>query len=224
MTPVDAEFTNRPLRIVLADDHEIFRRALAALLEGSASVQVVGDAADGREAIDRVLQLDPDVAVLDVVMPRMDGIEAARRIRALRPRTEVVILSAFRSEAYQRQALQAGVRAYLLKECSLEMLLDGIRHAAHGDYFLPGVAGQDLVAEYVRPLIRNQNPGGLVTPRERQIACLLADGYSTKEAAAVLNMSVKTAETHRASIMRKLGAKNVADIVKYCIRNHLIDV
>lgn len=211
------------IRVVLADDHHVVRRALAALLETVDGIHVVGEAADGAQAIERVLETDPDVVVLDVVMPGVDGIEAARRIREAHPRTEIVMLTAHRSEAYQRQAFQAGARGYLLKECALEVLVDAIRHAAHGDFYLGGAAGQDLVAEYVRPLIRKQGPGGLVTPRERELACLLADGYSTKEAAAALNISVKTAETHRASILRKLGARNVADIVKYCIRNHLID-
>jgi DNA-binding NarL/FixJ family response regulator len=100
--------------------------------------------------------------------------------------------------------------------------MDAIRAASLGDYYLTGETGKDLIAEYVKPLVRLQKPGGLITPREREIACLLADGYSTKEAAAVLNISVKTAETHRASLMRKLGARNLADVVKYCIRNQLI--
>jgi DNA-binding NarL/FixJ family response regulator len=171
-----------------------------------------------------VLALDPDVVVLNVVMPAMDGVEAVRRIRAVQPRTEIVVLTALRGEAYQRQAFEAGVRGYLLWDCGLERLAEAIQHAALGDYYLSGTAGRDMVNEYVKPLIRNQVPGGIVTPRERQLACLLADGYSTKEAAAILNISVKTAETHRASILRKLGARNVADIVKYCIRNQLIDL
>ncbi len=215
--------TGSEIRIVLADDHHLVRRAVAQLLGEVEGIRVVGEASDGVEAVERVLESDPDVAVLDIVMPGMGGIEAAKRIRDVHPRTEVVVLTAFRSEAYQRQAFQAGARGYLLKDCTLEMLVDGIRHAAHGDYYLAGSTGRDLVAEYVRPMIRKQGPGGLVTPRERELACLLADGYSTKEAAAVLNISVKTAETHRASIMHKLGARNVSDIVKYCIRNHLID-
>jgi DNA-binding NarL/FixJ family response regulator len=212
------------IRVVLADDHHVVRAALARLLDSVEGIRVVGEAADGTEAIERVLDADPDVLVLDIVMPGMGGIEAARQIRESHPRTEIVMLTAHRSEAYQRQAFQAGARGYLLKECTVEALVDAIRHAAHGDYYLGGSAGQDVVSEYVQPLIRKQRPGGIVTPRERQLACLLADGYSTKEAAAVLNISVKTAETHRASIMRKLGARNVADIVKYCIRNQLVDL
>ena len=107
--------------------------------------------------------------------------------------------------------------------CEVRLFV-AIRHAARGDYFLAGAAGRDLVAEYVRPAVNRQKPGGRMTQRERELAILLADGYSTKEAAAVLNISAKTAETHRASIMRKLGARNVADVVKYCIRNHLVEL
>jgi len=214
----------RDIRVVVADDHALVRRALARVLDAEQGIRVVGEAADGAQAVDRVLETDPDVLVVDIVMPGVDGIEAARRVRAAHLRTEVVVLTAHHSEAFQRQAFEAGVRGYLLKEGTIESLVEAIRHAASGEYYLSGAAGRDVVSEYVRPLIRRQQPGGIVTPRERQLACLLADGYSTKEAATVLNISVKTAETHRASIMRKLGAKNVADIVKYCIRNHLIDV
>ena len=214
----------RAIRIVVAEDHEIVRRGVVCLLGAIEGFEVVGEAENGAAAVEKVLELGPDVALLDIMMPAMDGIEAARRIREARPRTEIVILTAHRNETYQRQAFEAGARGYLLKDCSLERLVEAIRHASVGEYYLSGSAGRDLVNEYVRPLIRNQAPGGVVTPRERQLACLLADGYSTKEAAAVLNISVKTAETHRASILRKLGARNVADIVKYCIRNELIDL
>ena len=214
----------RPIRVLVADDHAILRPGLVRLLGSVPGLVVAGEAADGAEALARVLDLDPDVAVLDIVMPGMDGIEAARRIKSSHPRTEIVMLTGYRSEAYLRQAFEAGARGYLLKDCDLDQLAESIRHAAHGDYYVSGTAERDQVHEYVRPLIRRQKPGGIVTPREREIACLLADGYSTKEAAAVLNISVKTAETHRASIMRKLGARNVADIVKYCIRNQLIDL
>jgi DNA-binding NarL/FixJ family response regulator len=206
------------------DDHHVVRQGLVRLLRDVAGLEVAGEAAGGEAACERVLTLDPDVALLDIVMPEVDGIEATRRIRASHPRTEVVILTGHASLEMRRRAFEAGARGYLLKDCDLEQLVDCIRHTAHGDYYLPGAGGQDVVSEYVQPLIRDQKPGGVVTPREREIACLLADGYSTKEAAAFLNISVRTAETHRASIMRKLDAKNVADVVKYCIRNHLVDV
>jgi DNA-binding NarL/FixJ family response regulator len=214
---------HREIRLAIADDHHLFRAALAQYLGSQNGFQIVGEAANGKEAVDLVLERDPDVILLDIVMPVLDGIQAAREIRRVHPRTEIVIITGHHNEAYQREAFEAGARGYLFKDCSPPNLMDAIRAASLGDYYLAGEAGKDLVAEYVKPLVRQQKPGGLITPREREIACLLADGYSTKEAAAVLNISVKTAETHRASLMRKLGARNLADVVKYCIRNQLIE-
>ncbi len=214
----------RDITVVIADDHHIVRSSLAHVLSDSEGFQVVGEASNGREAVDQVLENDPDVLLLDIVMPAMGGIEAARELHRAHPRTEIVILTGHRNETYQRQAFEAGARGYLFKDCSLDNLLEAIRAASRGDYYLAGEAGRDLVADYVKPLVHRQRPGGLITPREREMACLLADGYSSKEAASVLNISVKTAETHRASLMRKLGARNVADVVKYCIRNRLIEI
>jgi DNA-binding NarL/FixJ family response regulator len=174
--------------------------------------------------VDVVLEHDPDVLVLDIVMPGIGGIEAARELKQVAPRTEIVVLTGHHNEAYQRAAFEAGARGYLFKDCSVRNLLEAIRAASLGDYYLAGPAGRDLISEYVKPLVARQPPGGRITPRERELACLLADGYSSKEAAAVLGISVKTAETHRASLLRKLGARNVADVVKYCIRNRLIEL
>lgn len=213
-----------PIKVLIVDDHQLFREGVRALLEARSEFTVVGEAGDGQQAVDAVPELLPDVVLLEIVMPRMGGIEAARRIRDRHPRTEIVILTGHHNEAYQRQAFEAGVRGYLLKECSFDDLAVAIRHAARGDYFLAGAAGHDIIAEYVGPALKRQKPGGVMTQRERELAILLADGYSTKEAAAVLDISTKTAETHRAAIMRKLAARNVADVVKYCIRNRLIEI
>ncbi len=210
------------LRLMFADSHLLFRQGLKALFEARPEFEVVGDVGTGKEAIDQVPVLRPDVLLIEIVMPVMTGIEAARWLRDKHPSTEIVVLTAHHNETYQRQVFEAGVRGYLLKECAIEDLVVAIRHAARGDYFLAGAAGRDMVEEYVKPAIGRTKPGGVMTQRERELAILLADGYSTKEAAAVLNISAKTAETHRAAIMRKLGARNVADIVKYCIRNRLV--
>jgi DNA-binding NarL/FixJ family response regulator len=215
---------SKPIRVAIADDEHLFRAALAHFLEAQNGFEVIGEAANGKEAIDLVLERDPDILLLDVVMPVMDGIRAAREIHRVHPRTEIVVLTGHRNEAYKREAFEAGARGYLFKDCTPDNLMEAIRAASLGDYYLADEAGRDIVAEYVRPLVGKQRPGGIITPREREIACLLADGYSTKEAAAVLNISVKTAETHRASLMRKLGARNLADVVKYCIRNHLVGI
>ena len=208
--------------VLLVDDHKVFRQGLSALLGAEEDIAVVGEAGNGAEAVDLAVSLDPDVVVLDIMMPVLDGIAAARRIRSVKPAAEVVMLTMYRSETYQREAFAAGAKGYLHKECSYDEVVQAVRHATRGDYYLSGPAGKDLVAEYIQPLI-DQKPGGIISPREKEIARLLADGYSTKEAADVLNISPKTAESHRAALMRKLGAKNVADVVKYCIRNHIIE-
>jgi DNA-binding NarL/FixJ family response regulator len=214
---------NRPIRLVIADDQRLFRQGLCALFKAQADFVVVGEAENGQEAVDQITLVTPDVAILDIQMPIMDGITAARRIRDLEINTEFVFLSPSHSEDQVREAFEAGGRGYLLKSCDFEELAYAARKAANGDYYVSGPASHDMVAEYVKPIVSSQKPGGMVTRREREIARLLADGYSTKEAADVLNISIKTAETHRASIMKKLNAKNVTDIVKYCIRNQIIE-
>lgn len=209
-------------KVVLVDDHRLVREALACALGQRPWIQLLGEAANGQEAIDRVPVLAPNVVVMDLVMPILGGIEATRWLKDNCPRIEIVVLTGHHNEAYQRQAFEAGARGYVLKDSPLEQLLEAIRHAARGDFYLSGAAGRDMVAEYVKPWVARQKPGGVITQRERELAMLIADGYSSKEAASVLNISVKTADTHRASLMRKLGARNVADVVKYCIRNELI--
>ncbi len=210
------------ISVLVANDHELFRKGLIALLETSPIVKIAGEASNGKEAVEGVLVTGPDVILLDIVMPAMDGIEVARRIANFK--TQIVFLADHHNETYLRQAFEAGGRAYLHKDCSVDDLMKAIRHAVRGDYYLAGPRGEDLVVDYVNAVVNRQKPGGIMTPREREIAVLLADGYSTKEAAAVLDISARTAEAHRAAVMRKLDARNVADIVKYCIRNQLIDL
>jgi DNA-binding NarL/FixJ family response regulator len=214
----------RAISVFVVDDHQLVREGLVQLLRVHGAFVVAGEAGHGAQAIERIPALDPDVAVVDLVMPVMGGIETTRWIREHHPRTEVVAISALHAETYQREAFEAGARGYVVKEAAFEQLADAVRSAAHGDYYLAGAAGHDVVAEYANPWVARQKPGGLITPRERELAVLLADGYSSKEAAAILSISVRTADTHRASLMRKLDARNVADVVKYCIRNGLISV
>jgi two-component system response regulator NreC len=213
----------RTISVFLADDHQLVREAIAHLLEARGGIAVVGQAKDGSEALERIPAVLPDVAVIDVAMPGMGGIPAMRWVREHHPRVEVVALADHHSEAYQREAFEAGARGYVVKDAPFEQLSDAIRAAARGDYYAAGAAGRD-VAEFAGPWITRQKPGGVITPRERELAILLADGYSSKEAAAILNISVRTADTHRASLMKKLDARNVADVVKYCIHNRLIGV
>lgn len=192
------------------------------LLNRQENLEVVGEAADGPEAIELVTDVRPDVLILSSMLPMMDGATVANRVRHLTS-TEVVILAASHNEQHMREAFENGARAYLLKSCDLHELVFAIRKAAEGEFYLSGPGGSDVISEYIKPWLDQQRPGGVMTQREKELARLLADGYSTKEAARVLNISPKTAETHRASIMKKLGAKNVTDIVKYCIRNYIIE-
>ena len=213
----------RQIKLLLALELELLRKGLVAQFASEPDIVVVGDVDDGVKVLDRVPIVDPDVVLMEVILPVMDGIAACRRIRQLHPRTEVLFLTSVQSEDQMREAFGAGARGYLMRSCSYDELVFAIKKAARGDFYLSGPAGQDMVAEYVKPLLANQRPGGVMTQRERELAKLLADGYSTKEAADILCISPKTAETHRASIMKKLNARNVTDIVKYCIRNYLIE-
>lgn len=213
----------RKVRVIIIDDQRLVRQGLAALLQADGGFEVVADYASGPEAFEQVNLLTPEVAIIDIQIPGLDGISIGRRLRQLSPTTEIVYLTSIHSDDQAREAFESGGRSYLLKNCSIEELALATRKAADGDYYLTGPSSSDMIAEYVKPLLSSQRPGGQVTLREKEIARLLADGYSTKEAADVLNISVKTAEAHRASIMKKLNAKNVTDIVKYCIRNQIIE-
>jgi len=213
--------SERTIRVFLVDGQQLVRQAVAQGLAGSGPFEVVGQAGTEQEAMAQVPALDPDVAVVELSRATPGGLELVRWLRAHRPRTEVVALAAAPMEGQQRAAFGAGARGFVPKEAAFDQLVDAIRCAARGDFFLAG-AGRDEVAEYASPWVEQQAPGGHITPRERELAVLLADGYSSKEAAAVLNISVRTADTHRASLMRKLGARNLAEVVKYCIRNGLV--
>jgi len=211
------------INVVVADDQTLFRKGLIALLSAESDISVVGEAANGVEAVDRCLELSPTLVIMNVMMPIMDGITAAKRIKATDLRTELLFISSTHHEEHVKKCFECGGRGYLLKDCQLRDLLHAVRKAAIGDYYISGAIGPEMVDAYVNSHLISHHPGSQMTPREREIARLLADGYSTKEAASALNISPKTAETHRATIMKKLNAKNVTDIVKYCIRNHIIE-
>ncbi|MCB2229474.1 response regulator transcription factor [bacterium] len=209
--------------IIIVDEQTLFREGLASLFRQEGSVNVIGDGCDGLEAVEKAATLRPDVIIMSLTLPKLDAVSTIKRIRKMTPCPEVLALGATHNETQMREAFEAGARAYLLKHCDFQELSFALSKVAKGEFYLAGPGGNDVIAEYVRPLLENTRPGGIMTQREREIAKLLADGYSTKEAADVLNISPKTAETHRAAIMKKLGAKNVTDIVRYCIRNRLIE-
>jgi len=214
------------LRLLLADDHEIVRKGLRALLEAQPGWEVTAEAADGRDALDKAHSLKPDVAILDISMPLLNGLEAARQIVKNGPPTKVLILTMHDSDPLVQQVLEAGVRGFLLKSDAARDLVaavDALRR--NKTFFTP--KGAKLVLEgYLGKNPREASPDGgcfRLTGRQREIVQLLAEGKSSKEVASALGLSVKTAETHRANIMRRLDCHSVTALVRYAIRNHIID-
>lgn len=213
-----------PIRILLADDHAVVRDGLRALLDRQADFAVVAEASDGRECLELAEKHSPDVVIMDVAMPRMNGIEATRRILAANPAIAIVILSMHHDESYVLQSLKAGAKGYLLKDSPREDVLDAIRSAAQGRPFLSRKVSRMLQEEYVGQL---QSKGlddsyELLTDREREILQLLAEGRANKEVATILNISPTTVETHRGHILRKLSLHGTADLILYAVRKRII--
>ena len=206
------------LRILLADDHGIFRQGVKALLERE-GFRVDGEAADGHTAIQMASQLTPDVVVVDLAMPLLNGLDAAREITRVSPRTRTILLTMHAEDPYVARALQAGVRGYVLKSQAAEDLVQAIREVARGAVYLsPGVS-QTVVEAY---LTKRDLPTDPLTPREHQVLQLIAEGKTTKEVASLLGVSVKTAESHRMRIMTKLDIHETAGLVRYAIRQGLV--
>jgi len=196
---------------------------MISLFATQLGILVVGDAGDGLQAVDLIHKKKPHVVVLNMNLPGLEGAGVARRVRQMSRPPNLIFLTLHHNEPMMREVFTMGAKSYLLQDCDFKELVFAVRKVARGDYYLTGPAGRELVYEYVTPGEKSGEISTLMTRREKELARLLADGYSTKEAAGRLNISVKTAETHRASIMKKLNAKNVTDIVKYCIRNKIID-
>jgi two-component system response regulator NreC len=212
------------LRVLLADDHAIVRRGLRSLLEAEPDLTVVAEAADGLEAVRLCEEHEPDVVILDVGMPKLNGIEVAARTQKLKRPPHVIILSMHADESYIMRALSAGARAYLLKDATDEDLVPAVRTVAGGKpYFSPAVSAV-LVEDYVRQLQTRglQDSYHLLTDREKEVLHLLAEGRSNKEVATILNLGLSTVETHRANLMQKLNLHNTAEIVLYAVRKGII--
>lgn len=212
------------LRILVADDHGIVRKGLRTLLERSRGCEVCAEVGNGREAVEKVKLLGPDIAILDITMPVLNGVEATRQIRKASPQTEVLILSMHESDLLLKEGLEAGAKGYLLKEDADRYLLAAVNALRrHTRYFSPKIS-EALAAEPSRPEERNSRTkvrGRRLTPREREVVQLLAEGRSNKEAATLLNISAKTVETHRANVMIKLNLHSITGLVRYAIRNNL---
>jgi DNA-binding NarL/FixJ family response regulator len=212
------------IRILIADDHGIVRTGLKLLLDRIPDMEVVGEAADGREAVKRAEELRPDVVIMDIGMPLLNGLEAAAQIIRQNDRVGVIMLSMYTDESYVVRALDAGARGYLLKDNADEDMERAIRSVAIGRPFFSPAIAQALLEDYVR-LMRERGVRDsyeILTEREREILQLLAEGKSNKEAAAVLNVSPYTVETHRTNLMQKLGLHNTAEIVLYAVRKGII--
>jgi two-component system, NarL family, response regulator NreC len=212
------------LRVLLADDHGIVRRGLRSLIETEPDIKVVAEAGDGLEALKLSDEHHPDAVILDVAMPKLNGIEVAERLQKLQRPPSVLMLSMHADESYIIRALAVGARAYLLKDATDEDLIPALRAVAAGrPFFSPSVTGV-LIEDYVRQLQARglTDSYHLLTEREREVLQLLAEGRSNKEVAALLDVGVSTVETHRANLMQKLNLHNTAEIVLYAVRKRII--
>jgi two-component system, NarL family, response regulator NreC len=207
-----------PVRIVLVDDHVLIRQGLKSLIERD-GFQVVGEASDGREAIDQIRSHLPDIVVMDISMPAFNGLNAAWEIQSSFPKTKTILLTQHDENQYVSEALEAGVKGYVLKNQATSDLLNAIKQVSRGQVYLsPGVS-QALVESYNS---KSDKSGARLTLREKQVLQLIAEGKSTKDIASVLGISVKTAESHRTRLMHKLDIHETASLVRYAVRNGIV--
>ena len=212
--------TSAPLKVLLADDHNLVRAGLRALLQSLPGVEVVAEASDGDEAVRLVLQLAPSIALLDIAMPRMSGLVALREIRLKAPATRVILLSMYDNHEYVTEAIQSGAAGYLIKDAAVHELALALAAVERGDIYLSPSVSRKLAQAFAN---RAELPReGALTTRQTEVLCLVARGLSSKQVARHLNLSVKTIETHRAQIMERLDIHDLAGLVRYAIRNDLI--
>lgn len=208
------------IRIVLADDHSVVRQGFRRILEAQPDMEIVGEASNGKEALESAAKFTPDVVVMDVAMPELNGIEATRRMAEVAPRTRVLALSMHKDSVYVREILRAGARGYLLKDAVDEDLIAAVRAVSRGEgYLSPGVA--DAVLTDYRQHVTD--PIDLLTTREREVLQLIAEGKTNKEIATTLNLSVYTVDAHRGRIMEKLNLHSTGELVRFAIRKGLVD-
>jgi two-component system response regulator NreC len=214
------------IRVLLAENHTIVRKGLRVLLDDEADIEVVGEAEDGREAVEQVEQLHPDVVLMDITMPLLNGVEATRQIKAQHPEVHVLGLTRHENEEYIYQLLRAGASGYVVKQAAPAELVEAICAVFEGDTYLSPSINPSVVEAYIRQAnaMVKKGPEERLTPREREVLQLVAEGRTNREIAQVLSISVKTVEHHRANLMNKLGLYSAAELTQYAIRMGVIDV
>jgi DNA-binding NarL/FixJ family response regulator len=213
------------VRILLADDHDVVRRGLRALLQGRADWEVCGEAVSGREAVELARELQPDIAIVDLMMPDLNGLETTRQLRKASERTQVLIFTMHQDESLIHDVLEAGARGYLLKTDAELQIINAVESLLrHQPYFSAQVS--ETVLEGFLRSGRQASEGAIasrLTPREREVIQLLAEGHRNRKIAQKLGISIKTVETHRTTLMRKIGVKSIVELVRYAVRNHLTE-
>jgi DNA-binding NarL/FixJ family response regulator len=213
------------ITVLVAEDHTIVRKGICSLIDGKADLQVVGEAEDGREAIEKVVALSPDVVLMDITMPQLNGLEATRQIKKMFPQIKILALTMYTNEEYILQILQAGASGYVVKQAAPAELISAIHAVYRGDSFLSPSISKTIIDEYLKhtaptsPMEHEK-----LTDREREVLQLIAEGYANREIADKLNLSVKTVGVHRTNIMEKLEVHNVTDLVKYALRKGIISL
>ena len=208
------------MKILIADDHGIVRSGVRLLLDRQPDMEVVAEAEDGVDALEKAVELKPDVAVLDVSMPRMTGLQATHEIKQQSPATQVLILSMHDDERYLFEALRAGASGYVLKRAADKDLVEAVRAASRGEPFLTSAAQQTLIRDF---LDRGEQAGDELTPREQEVVKLIAEAHTNKEIAEILHLSEKTVESHRGRVPQKLGMRDRVELVRYAIRRGLVE-
>jgi DNA-binding NarL/FixJ family response regulator len=212
-----------PIRVLIADDHTLVRESLVNVLEAGGDCKVVAQASDGLAAVEQALRMRPDVAIVDISMPGLNGVEVVRRLKSELPATRTLVLTMHEDEEYVLHVVRAGASGYLLKDSPISELISAVKQLHAGKAYFGAAAAKVLAEQVHRPGEDGGDPYGRLTPREREVFHMVVEGRTSKEIAAKLGISTKTAENHRANVLDKLGARNTADVVRYAVRRGLLD-